>query len=351
MKIWNGVEGMGALLALCGVLACGGGETSTAVDAAAGCEGAENACGGCELLGASLGDPCGTCDTGMFACDGTDGLVCAGDEGAGAMNACGGCTTLDTTTLDDACGRCDLGSIACDGLDAIACQEPAAASACVALPANAVAWWRAEADGTDSVGNIDGSLNGGAQIVTGLVGNAFSLVADQAVAFGNITALDFVDTEFTVEGWVRHSQLPPDKNIAGCNPHYPVFTNDAWGWTLQVSETGTVAFSKYTDINGGEGVTGESLISLDTWHHVAGVFGATEMRVYLDGRLEGAQTLASTTIFYNTNDEPSMGDRQCGVGVLDVIGELDEFAIYSRALSTAELQGICEADSFGKCVP
>jgi hypothetical protein len=267
------------------------------------------------------------------------------------MNACGGCTVLDTATLGDACGRCDLGAIECDGTDAIACTEPPAPSACVSVPADALSWWKAEADAIDTLGNADGTLVGGAEVVTGLVGNAFSLDTLESVSFGNITNFDFSNAPFTVEGWIRHSQLPPDQGIAGCGPHYPVFTNDAWGWTLQVGETGTVSFGKYTDFNGGESATGESLISLDRWHHVAGVISDTEIRVYLDGRLEGVKTLESTTVFYNTGDTPSMGNRECGAGIIHVLGELDEFAIYSRALSTVEIQSVCEADSFGKCAP
>ncbi|MCA9691452.1 MAG: VCBS repeat-containing protein [Myxococcales bacterium] len=46
----------------------------------ASCPGQENACGGCEPLPEEVGKTCNGCDENMWACDGPDNVVCAGDD-------------------------------------------------------------------------------------------------------------------------------------------------------------------------------------------------------------------------------------------------------------------------------
>ena len=61
---------------------------------------------------ATLGDGCGTCGSGAFACEELE-VVCVGDLGDDALNACGGCAELDPAP-GDACGDCGRGTFECD---------------------------------------------------------------------------------------------------------------------------------------------------------------------------------------------------------------------------------------------
>lgn len=79
-----------------------------------------NACGGLTDLGVKPGLPCGSCDTGVLACDGTDQVACVGDLGNDAFNTCGGCTTIDTAVAQT-CGALDSGLTACVSDDAVEC--------------------------------------------------------------------------------------------------------------------------------------------------------------------------------------------------------------------------------------
>lgn len=121
-----------------GELACGGRESLFC----AGDDGedAQNACGGCADLGVILGAACGTCDTGAWACDGVDGVTCQGDEGAAALNecgtcgaptlnACGGCAVL-AAAPGSPCGRCNLDAYVCDGTDAVTCDGDTPVNSC-----------------------------------------------------------------------------------------------------------------------------------------------------------------------------------------------------------------------------
>lgn len=79
-----------------------------------------NACGGCAVLESTIGDVCGSCDTGVWACDGVDAVECAGDQGTDALNQCGGCGTIEAR-VGTRCGPCLDGTIACFGLEDTRC--------------------------------------------------------------------------------------------------------------------------------------------------------------------------------------------------------------------------------------
>ena len=91
----------------------------------------------------------------------------------------------------------------------------------------------------------------------------------------------------------------------------------------------------------------------DQWQHVAGTYDGTVTRVYLNGQLDGSlpigQTLTDTShIFQNTNIQNlHLGRNQDTAS--NFRGSLDEISLYKRALSSAEIQGIYQAGSDGKC--
>jgi hypothetical protein len=138
-----------------GTLACSDG--GNALD----CTGERPAdpCGGCSTENVELGDVCGTCTTGVWACEdstllcqggteanecggcaalaGVPGNVCDGDDGAGlwacdgenaviclgeGRNACGGLGLLNATP-GTPCGQCLGGSWVCAGREAVACRN------------------------------------------------------------------------------------------------------------------------------------------------------------------------------------------------------------------------------------
>lgn len=109
----------------CVVDACDPGYANCDGVAANGCEAsgdAVNACGGCAELGGAPGEACGTCDSGTWTCDGTERVVCDGDEGPERANPCGGCDELDAMP-GTPCGACDRGLWACAGPESLECAD------------------------------------------------------------------------------------------------------------------------------------------------------------------------------------------------------------------------------------
>ncbi len=86
-----------------------------------GCGLRANVCGGCVELEAEPEAPCGTCDSGLFACVTPDSVRCVGDRGDSALNTCGGCTELEAEP-GTGCATCSEGTWACAGTDAVFCE-------------------------------------------------------------------------------------------------------------------------------------------------------------------------------------------------------------------------------------
>jgi len=95
-----------------------------------------------------------------------------------------------------------------------------------------------------------------------------------------------------------------------------------------------------------DSLMGESVVRLDTWTHVAGSFDRGEMKVYVNGELEGSKvsaTIKNTTRGEYDCDYVSVGGCRNPRHLFD--GAIEEVAIFSRALTRAEIRAVMSADS------
>jgi hypothetical protein len=91
------------------------------------------------------------------------------------------------------------------------------------------------------------------------------------------------------------------------------------------------------------------------WHHVAGAFDSTTVRLYADGKQVGNGAPAALNIDYNLPDGNDLfigtvwphGARPAH-GTRGFTGSIGELSIYKRALSAPEIQAIYSAGSAGK---
>ena len=74
----------------------------------------------------------------------------------------------------------------------------------------------------------------------------------------------------------------------------------------------------------------------DNWYHVVGTFDGKELRVYVDGKLEGQKAVPANgpVMIWNDNNI-EFGGR--GTGVNAYKGLLDELIVYDRALTEEEV--------------
>ena len=184
----------------------------------------------------------------------------------------------------------------------------------------------------DATGNgNNGTLHGGyTQNATGaLTGDAdTAIVLNGTTGYANLplTSLPSGNSVWTSEAWFNINALPGSG----------VAMIAAWGSNatksdaqLYVNSSGFAA----CDTNSGPAVV-SGAISLHVWHHVAGTWDGTNIRLYIDGALIGTSGATGPL---------TLGSTYAGIGawtagyVNEFNGAIDEFAIYGTALSAARI--------------
>ena len=211
-------------------------------------------------------------------------------------------------------------------------------------PDGMVGWWRAESDGRDSAGTNDGILYG-VSFAQGKVGKAFDIVPPWHRVFIPDNEDFKLTNGLTIEGWIFVRTGGGIIFLRG---------DDRWGldpYWLGVTGAGQVSFG--VDESLARYVHIVAPISYNEWEHVAGTFDSAsgELKLYVNGVL-AIQTNATVQPLRDL--EPGKGPA-IAIGNtgsfkqnLNFNGMVDEIALYSRALSSVEIEGIYRASSKGK---
>jgi hypothetical protein len=214
-----------------------------------------------------------------------------------------------------------------------------AQSTCAPIPPGLVSWWRAEGNALDQVSGNNGSLVGNATYAPGEVGTAFMFSGSaSAVQLGNPTDLQLQD--FTIEGWIQRASTTVTSQDT---PNFGFILSCAWGgygfgqWNdgrlclTQVGYSNISSTNKITDLN---------------YHHVAVAKSGTNIYFYIDGVGEVTGPYDPGFVF---NGPFAIGARGMDF-VSGYYGAIDEISVYSRPLSSSEIQSIYFAGSSGKCI-
>ena len=226
----------------------------------------------------------------------------------------------------------------------------ASSQSCTAPPEGLVSWWPGEGNATDFQETNDGILRNGAGFAQGLVGSAFQFDWENAdqnranfVVFPGATNLDPLPT-LTLETWVRLE-----------TPGGPANRIERFV-TLARPDVGTVVIRHDGENNPGQldffmqkewelhHIRVNGLLQTGVWHHVAGTYDGSYMRLYLDGVEVGNQEYTGFVSDGNGRTRISNPGEP-------INGLIDEASLYNRALDTSEIQTIYDAGSAGKCKP
>lgn len=219
----------------------------------------------------------------------------------------------------------------------------ASSQGCAAPPAGIVGWWPGDGNPNDIVNGNSGTLMGGVMFVPGEVGQAFSFNGTNFVQVPNSPALE--PANVTVEAWIKTTFLPSPYSA-----HFIVAKSGSDGY--HGYELGTTVDGKvrFTVLGGGPygDAVGTSLVADGEWHHIAGTFDGSYLRIYVDGNLD-ATVLYTGGIAYIGSSPLYIGKRQYeGIpGFFN--GLVDEVEIYNEALSAEDIVAIVKAGSAGKC--
>lgn len=210
---------------------------------------------------------------------------------------------------------------------------------CAAAPAGLVAWWRAEGNADDLVGNNNGTLLNGAAFGNGVVGKGFKLNGStQYVVVPHSDSINPTGA-LTLEAWV---------NVNVPQTGAPILLKDnpeSGPYSLAIDADRSVRFQ--LRLGPWQGVSSPpNSFTPGTPFHAAGTYDSAtgQYCVYVNG----VPTCAGIT-----GQLPLLTDTlKIGGDVYNQIyfnGVIDEPSIYNRALSPSEIQGIYNAGSAGKC--
>jgi hypothetical protein len=218
---------------------------------------------------------------------------------------------------------------------------------CTPPPSGIISWWPGDDSTNDIVSGHNGTLQGTATYGTGEVVDAFDLNGSSYVAVPDNNAWAFGTNSFTIELWANFRSINESYNIG-----YPdaVFVGqdegggDANKWFFALSAE-TLNFHINDPVNGPTFLVQAGFTpNLDQWYHLAVVRNGNLFTIYVNGVAIGSET--SSRVIPNAAATLTMGQAE-GLGYMD--GKLDEVTIYSRALSTNELQAVYNAGTTGKC--
>jgi hypothetical protein len=208
-----------------------------------------------------------------------------------------------------------------------------------AIPAGIAAWWPGDRSARDIIGGNNGTLVGGVTFGPGVSGPAFSFNGSNYVSVPTSPSLN-PTSQVSLEAWVNPgSTNTSEAGIAGTWDDVSGNNRTYFLWLLNgvpnfyVSHTGTDYPS----------AVAATPLQPGHWYHLVGTFDGTNIRIYVNGSLAGT-TFSPGSI--HTNSQPFyIGRTDTGGATNFFNGQIDEVAVFNRALSPAEIQWIYQAGS------
>jgi len=204
-----------------------------------------------------------------------------------------------------------------------------------------VALWKGDGNARDSIGGNNGELMNGATFDQGVVGRAFSFNGNEQYVEVPGNPANSPTGPFTAMAWIKYQKLIGYRGGAvmakGVDAESPV------DWAMTVSDVRKLR--PHANV-------GNSLVNFDcattlepgVWYHVALVYDGESVRGYVNGSLDGKQTVSGE--LQATDNSLKIGSYAPLNGTMSkcfFAGEIDEVALFNRALPAGEIKTIYKA--------
>jgi hypothetical protein len=209
---------------------------------------------------------------------------------------------------------------------------------------DAVGWWKLDdgsgSSATDSSGNGNtGTLQNSPTWLAGKLGGALSFNgSNQYVDIGNPSDLRITGS-LTITAWVNGTSYAGDNVVLS---KWAAAGNRSYDLRISVTDCGAadVEFLLSDDGSSPETLCGTTAIGTGGWHFIAAVYDPSTpaMKIYVDGALNGTNTVNPPLSLYNGTQNVNMGRKSDASGYFN--GALDDVRIYNRALSASEIAQI-----------
>ncbi len=201
-------------------------------------------------------------------------------------------------------------------------------------------WAGAAGEVIDASGNSNnGTAVGGATTAAGKFGNGgtFDGTGDYATVT-DADSLDFGTGNFTTAFWINQSSFTAGNKYAYDKGYYMAGVN---GHGSQTGSDGKIMFKVSEGTALIDSLTANTAFSTGTWYHVVEVYNKTTLKqqIFINGSLDNTGTIINTASTNLNNSRNLMLASWTGGGLL-MTGKLDDFRIYSRALSPAEVRAL-----------
>lgn len=207
--------------------------------------------------------------------------------------------------------------------------------ACVNHPPGLIGWWRGQNGLFNEAGDTRGSFLGGVTLGAGEAGTGYNFDGiDGRISLGAEAGnLDLLDT-FTICFWVRGDFLRPETLFSK--------TADGVAGNFFHLNSAPDRLLRYT-VGGSNSVTVTSLrpISAGQWHLVSLIRRPEQLEIYTDGVFNGSD---GGSISVAPNSAPLVLGAANVNGDQPFAGAMDEFMIYNRALTIAEISALFQME-------
>jgi hypothetical protein len=228
------------------------------------------------------------------------------------------------------------------------CGSSGGGSGCPA--SDLVAHWAFEGNLNDGSGIGNNALGVGVTYAGGMVGQGLQLSgSSESFAYASDHVAYHIANP-TAMAWIKPSTVSALLTVVSED------IQGAWadGRGFFVDVNGGKARFIVGDAAGWKIATGATTLQAGVWYHVAGVYDGSSVKVYLNGQLDGSNSVGSITISYTpiTSAGPNPSTFYFGINhnannssptyAADLAypfqGVLDEVRMYNRPLSSTEIQ-------------
>jgi hypothetical protein len=181
-----------------------------------------------------------------------------------------------------------------------------------------------DSNATDVKGNVWSPVSGASVLATGKFGIATNLTSGQYFSTPSSTVFNFGTGNLTIECWFNMTSLSTDPWQVMMMRATPASWSTGWALFYQ-GTTNKIGFW----LSGGTRILSDTVVSRNTWVHIAVVRVSGILSMYVGGVLQ-TQTYASTPI--DTTDAIRIGGD---AGSYSFIGSLDEVRVSKIAQYTS----------------